>query len=185
MASVAILARHGRTLWNTLGRIQGHQGAELDEVGQEQACAMAQQLVSEHTQIDLIVCSDLLRAVQTAKIVAKTLCVSVQYDTRLRECAFGSLEGLTHQEVIARFGQDLQPHLHYRSFEYDFKPFGGECRADVIARHVALLDELRAKTDVRSVLLIGHGRSFNNLLKALWPAVGAIDDNCEYRVVPL
>lgn len=186
MASVAILARHGRTLWNTLGRIQGHQGAELDEVGQEQARSMAQQLLAEHPTLDLIVSSDLLRASQTAEIVAALLRIPIQHDPRLRECAFGSLEGLTAEQVIAQHGQDLVPHLRYRGgFEYDFRPFGGECLTDVIARQATLLDELRANIAIRSALLIGHGRAFNNLLTAHWPTLDSIENNCEYRVVTL
>lgn len=39
-----LVARHGQTAWNALGRLQGHTDIPLDEVGRGQARALADAL---------------------------------------------------------------------------------------------------------------------------------------------
>lgn len=185
MASTVILARHGRTLWNVEDRTQGHKGASLDELGQAQADELAHRLHSEHPTLDMILSSDLPRAAETAKIVAEVLGMQVHFDPRLRECAFGELEGLTLKDILEVHGETLRPAFEDYNHEYDFRPYGGECRAQVLERQGALLDELHLNLSLQKVALIGHGRSFNNLLRVHWPQVAAIKGNCEYRVVTL
>ncbi|MBA3819166.1 MAG: histidine phosphatase family protein, partial [Deltaproteobacteria bacterium] len=66
-----LLARHGETAWNALGRLQGHTDIELNDAGREQARALAA-LVANH-RISAVWSSDLARARETAAIVATTL----------------------------------------------------------------------------------------------------------------
>jgi probable phosphoglycerate mutase len=185
MASYVIFARHGQTRWNVDGRIQGHQGDSLTDKGRQQARQLAEELAEEYDDIDVIVSSDLARAKETAEIVATVVKAPLEFDPRLRECCFGQLEGLNHQQVYAQHSRELYSHLNDRTFEYDFRPYGGECRAQVIARHVTLIEELRSNTKIRTALLIGHGRSLNNLLMKFWPRAPIINGNCVYRLVML
>ena len=64
-----LLVRHGQSVWNALGKWQGQADIELSELGRRQAAAAAQKLGS----FDLIAASPLLRAMETAEIVAATL----------------------------------------------------------------------------------------------------------------
>ena len=60
-----LIVRHGETVWNAEGRIQGHSDTSLSERGVLQAQAVAERLAD--TQIDAAYSSDLVRASDTAK----------------------------------------------------------------------------------------------------------------------
>jgi broad specificity phosphatase PhoE len=85
--------RHGQTDWNAQGKIQGHQDIALNSAGIEQAHALGQQL--QPLQIEFIASSDLLRARQTADIVATYGTPSILYTPELREIHYGTLQGNT------------------------------------------------------------------------------------------
>ena len=155
------LARHCLTDWNLAGRVQGQTDTSLNERGRLQAQTLAETVI--HQKIDRIVCSDLLRAHETAMIVQPKLGVPLVPDARLRECGFGKLEGLTKDEILARFGVALQSNLA----DYDFTPWGGEHRDDVLRRHLSLVDELRTTSAPVRPLLIGHGRGLATLISHL------------------
>ena len=61
------VTRHGQTNWNKEGKVQGLADIELNEEGIKQALTTKELLDSE--PIDLILCSPLLRARQTAEII--------------------------------------------------------------------------------------------------------------------
>lgn len=92
-ASVVQVAmmRHARTLWNEEGRIQGWLDSPLSHEGCRQVGAWAESMVG--IPFDLVVCSDLGRARQTAGMLASRLGLSVVADSRFRERCFGVLEG--------------------------------------------------------------------------------------------
>ena len=186
MASTIIIARHGRTAWNVEGRIQGHRGDELDSIGKSQSQTLGQHLLRRFPTLNRVITSDLLRAEQTGRIIANIFRVPLRSsDRRLRECAFGSLEGLTHEEILANFGQRLHQHLRDRTFPYDFREFGGECRTEVVERQQECLESLLAGSNGAPILVIGHGRSLNSLLQACFSHIEVIERNCEYRVIDL
>src|ERR687891_2945889 len=101
MPTRIILARHGETDWNLERRWQGHSDRPLNETGRAQAEALAEQLAGE--PIAAIYSSDLMRAHETARIVASRLGRDVVAVPGLRERRFGSWEGLLDAEVEARF----------------------------------------------------------------------------------
>ena len=61
-----ILIRHGETDWNRELRFQGQVDVPLNAMGHEQARRLAQRLAQEQCVVDHLVCSDLIRAQQTA-----------------------------------------------------------------------------------------------------------------------
>ena len=95
-----LLVRHGETDWNRDGRWQGGSDTQLNDLGREQARALADELDGN---IDVVYSSDLARARETADIVAAKLGLEVRVDPRLRERSFGSWEGLTTLEIEERF----------------------------------------------------------------------------------
>lgn len=185
MSKTIILVRHARTAWNVEGKIQGHTGADLDEIGRFQAADLAQRLAKLEVKISRILCSTLPRAMQTGEAVGNRLGLPLIPEERLWECGFGSLEGLTHAEVIERHGPELEPHLDHRGFGYDFRSFGGEHHEGVLQRHLQLLQDLSENGHEETYVLIGHGRALNTLLIHRWPQIALIDGNCEYRIVLL
>src|SRR5204862_6778501 len=94
-----ILARHGETDWNRDGRFQGHADPPLNDRGREQARALASELAGD--VLDAVYTSDLLRAHETAQIVAATKGLSVVVDPDLRERDVGEWSGLTLPEIEA------------------------------------------------------------------------------------
>lgn len=99
------LIRHGSTAWNKEGRIQGHTDNPLDEEGLQQAEAIAERLSGEHW--DYIYSSDLLRARQTAEVIAAKLGLQVAgVIPGIREMNGGLLEGTTEQERVERWGTE-------------------------------------------------------------------------------
>lgn len=62
-----LLTRHGQTEWNVLKKVQGKADIELNEKGIQQAEETREILKNE--KIDLILCSPLKRAIQTAEII--------------------------------------------------------------------------------------------------------------------
>lgn len=158
-----LLARHGETAWNLEQRWQGHTDIPLSDRGREQAAALGARL--RDFGIGDLRSSDLLRARETAEIVARELGLpGVKIDARLRERSFGVFEGLTATECAAQF-----PEVWAR-YQLDRRcvPPGGEPQEQVVARLTEALQEALVATTsaAQPVLLVGHGGSMRALLSA-------------------
>ena len=94
-----ILIRHGETLWNKEGRIQGTSDIELSSVGIEQARLLALSL-KDH-QISAIHASPLKRALQTAEIINEFHRKEIQTHPDLMEMDQGDFEGFSFKELMA------------------------------------------------------------------------------------
>jgi broad specificity phosphatase PhoE len=94
-----ILIRHGETLWNKEGRIQGISDVELSAVGIEQARLLALSL-KDHP-IKAIHASPLKRALQTAEIINEFHCKEIHTHQGLMEMDQGDFEGVTFKKLIA------------------------------------------------------------------------------------
>lgn len=97
-----LLIRHGETAWNAVRRLQGHTDIPLNEEGARQAGALAQALAAE--QVDVLVSSDLQRAMQTAQAVADQYDgLDVQTDDQLRERCYGVFEGMLYADIEQQY----------------------------------------------------------------------------------
>ena len=94
-----ILIRHGETLWNKEGRIQGTSDIELSSVGVEQARLLALSLKDQH--ICAIHSSPLKRALKTAEIINEFHCKEIQTHSDLMEMDQGDFEGFSFKELMA------------------------------------------------------------------------------------
>jgi probable phosphoglycerate mutase len=99
-----IVWRHGQTAWNIANRIQGQLDTELTPTGVAQAVAAAARLAE--LRPDVIVSSDLRRALDTAAPLAAATGLTVRTDSRLRERYFGAWQGLTNAEAQERHPQE-------------------------------------------------------------------------------
>lgn len=149
METSLILARHGRTAWNAVGRWQGHADPPLDDEGRTQAAELAGSLVA--AGIGAIVSSDLARAVETAGIVAGRLGLPVTEDLRLREIDVGSWSGLTRAEVAERYPEGF---ARWQAGEIGHD---GETREQLAARVAAALVDVAALHPGATVLVVTHG----------------------------
>ena len=96
------LVRHAQTLWNTENRLQGHSNSPLTPLGREQAKRLREYFAGR--PIRALYTSHLQRSVETAQAIAHGMKLSVAVDPGLAEIHFGPWEGLTAEEIDARFG---------------------------------------------------------------------------------
>jgi broad specificity phosphatase PhoE len=136
-----LLARHGETEWNRIGRYQGWADPPLNGTGRAQARALAEQLRA--TPFDAVYSSDLIRARETAEIVAEPHGVPVATDPGLREVDVGEWSGLTRAEVEHRFPNGERP--------------GGETREQHAARVLAAVERIARVHPGGRLLLVTHG----------------------------
>jgi len=81
---------HGTTLDNQNDISSGWSDAELSDLGIKQSVELWDKIT--HKQFDVVFCSDLKRAVDSAKLTFENR-VPVIQDTRLRECNYGIYNG--------------------------------------------------------------------------------------------
>ena len=174
-----IFTRHTTTEWNLAGILQGQTDIPLNQQGRAEARQLAHAL--QGLSITKIVSSDLKRAKETAEIINDVLKIPLQSDQRIRECSFGSLEGLTDKQATERHGLPAPDHTTDQHVSYDFRPFGGENRNEVLERHIATLNELVETQDGNIILLVGHSRGLCTLLAELGQAPNL--KRGEYRTV--
>jgi broad specificity phosphatase PhoE len=146
-----IVVRHGQTVANVNNQVQGHGNADLSKLGYLQANKTAEKL--SDVDISAVYSSDLDRAHNTAKIIAKPHGLSVTADARLRECCFGEWEGLTIDEIKNQYAETYQA---YTLDSVRNRAPGGERLEDVQARIVSVMNELADKYKDETVLLVAH-----------------------------
>jgi 2,3-bisphosphoglycerate-dependent phosphoglycerate mutase len=152
------LVRHGESTWNELGLIQGQNDlAELNEVGREQARAVAQTLKS--LGFDRLVASDLARARQTAEIIGSELTLALTTDSLLRERCFGVLEGQPQEMLDSRSSGIVDGVI----VDPDARPEGGESFRDVVTRVGVFVEATRDATDDELLLVVTHGGTIRAL----------------------
>lgn len=169
------LVRHGQTDWNAIGRIQGQTDIPLNEEGIRQAKALGRRIASEDRKWDAVVSSDLLRAGETARIIAEAIDVPLlPGDERLRERYFGEMEGLTRAERVERWGNEWPVE----------NVVGIEPMEDVRARAHAFVEQWRQDRPDVSLLVVSHGGLIAALLPILCESIG--DDhigNLSYSIL--
>ena len=93
-----LLARHGQTDFNAPPvRIQGSLDPPLNETGRAQARELAEAVANEGLRA--LYSSDMLRARQTAQIVAERVGLEPVVEPRVRECDWGSWEGMLVDDI--------------------------------------------------------------------------------------
>jgi broad specificity phosphatase PhoE len=161
-----LVLRHGQSEWNSIRRWQGTADSPLTELGRQQAGATAGLLSALRVQFQAIWTSDLLRASETAAIIARTLGLrSPIRDARLREAHAGEWEGLTPEEIELRWPGWLEAHHRPTTFE----PYSA-----VVARASDALTEIATRAcdlDPPAALVVAHSGVVRSLIRHL----GGID----------
>lgn len=139
---IVAFIRHGQTDWNREGLLQGSSDIPLNDTGREQARDAFMTLRSRPW--DVVVSSPLVRARETAQIIADGLGIQLgaAYDG-LVERDYGELEGTPSADAIARWPRRDYP--------------GAETLDSVAARGAAALDLIAVDNAGAAVLVICHG----------------------------
>jgi probable phosphoglycerate mutase len=152
-----LLIRHGETAWNAVRRLQGHIDIPLNEEGERQAGALAQALAAE--RVDVIVSSDLQRAMQTAQAVAAQYDgTPVQTDAQLRERCYGVFEGMLYADIAQQYPAD---YALWQARDIDAVMPPGERTAESFRqfyqRSVAGIARWAGRHPGRTIVIVAHG----------------------------
>jgi glucosyl-3-phosphoglycerate phosphatase len=173
-----VLWRHGQTSWNVEGRFQGQSDIPLDEVGVAQAERAARLLAALRPNV--IISSDLGRAMATAAPLARITGLSVLYDKDLRERHGGAWEGLTDVQIRTRYPVEHSQWL----------PPGGESSITVADRARSAMERIADSLAPGSLaVVVSHGAAIRlgaarllGLPEDLWGMIGPLS-NCSWSVV--
>ncbi|MEU6392776.1 histidine phosphatase family protein [Streptomyces sp. NPDC046939] len=175
-----ILWRHGQTSWNLERRFQGSTDIELTGTGVAQARRAARLLAS--LKPDAIVASDLKRAAATAAELAALTGLDVAYDENLRETYAGEWQGLTHEEIIARYGEQ---YAAWKRGE-PVRRGGGELETEVADRAAPVVLRHADKLPEGGLLVVvSHGGTIRTTIGRLlgleshhWEGLGGLSNCC-------
>ena len=199
--AVLVLLRHGQTQFIVEKKFQGAMEAPLTALGEEQARLAGRRLAAPHAPPPLpipdsapfaIVHSPLGRARRSAELAVAEMNAAgratppLRVDAGYSEIAQGGWEGLTEQEITARFGDELGG---WRRWPLKFHATGGESVEQVYARVEPALAGLLSEMAVGSTpgtldrhqvlgygnegperrwsLIVGHGGVFKVVVCAL------------------
>src|SRR5262245_5144726 len=126
-----LLVRHGETDWNLARRYQRQNAVPLNQNGIRQAEQLAKRLA--HEKIDAMYSSDAARALETAKQVLnwQEQTPALQQDPRWQEISFGEWDGLTYEEVEAKWKPEVTA---WYADPVNFSPPGGETMLQMLQR---------------------------------------------------
>ena len=147
-----IAIRHGETEWNSQGRFQGHLNSVLNQEGRAQAEALGERLAKE--RFDLLLSSDLGRALQTASAIAMRTGHEIVVEPRLRERRMGIFQGLTPAETQARYPEE---YARFRTHDPDYVIPEGESTRQLFERTVACFTELAERHAGLTLATVTHG----------------------------
>ncbi len=170
---------HGTTTDNQEHLATGWLPGELSEAGREQAQKLGEQAGDKH--FDVVFCSDLQRAIESAQLGFGGRCQIIQ-DDRLRECNYGDLNG--------------QPRTFKDNMDdYVDEPFpNGESYRDVEARMEDFLHFLAKGYDGQHVAIVAHqapqlaldvllrGKTWQQAIAEDWRKTKAWQPGWEYTV---
>lgn len=152
MCKVVKIFRHGETVWNKAGILQGWLDSPLTETGKQQA--KLQDFIP-----DVVYSSDLGRAYETARLMFPGY--KIHTDSNLREIHLGNWQG----KKIVDLGLDSN-YQSYISHPERFKATSQETFQQVTERMLSFLQSLIHGTD-NNIAIISHGVAIACLHSAL------------------
>ena len=154
------LVRHGQSEGNVLKSFHGQTDYPLTPLGREQAARAGEKL--REVTFSRCLASDLSRAWETARICLAGRDVPIEPAPDLREQDIGELEGLSWEEMEARFPVQLRTYLEDW---WSLCPPGGESPAEMTARVERCLRGVLDRGE--DTLLVAHNGSLTLILELL------------------
>lgn len=184
------ITRHGKTILNTMDRVQGWADSPLTPAGVEVAEYLGKGLAAEDIEFAAAYSSDLGRARQTARIVLDSKGqkkMTVTEVPQIRETNFGSYEGdlnrnmwndaalflkfKSYKELQSNLGRDLALLSKAVDTFSELETLGiGESYQTVKNRGQKAIREIAAKEAAKgggNILIVGHGMSIGIFLSDL------------------
>ncbi|MFD9223947.1 histidine phosphatase family protein [Streptomyces sp. NPDC060064] len=175
-----VLWRHGQTAWNLERRFQGTTDIALTETGVVQARRSARLLAS--LRPDVILASDLKRAAATAGELAELTGLDITYEAALRETYAGAWQGLTHEEIVAQYGEQ---YAAWKRGE-PVRRGGGELETEVADRAApVVLHHAEKLPEDGTLVVVSHGGTIRTTIGRLlgleahhWEGLGGLSNCC-------
>ncbi|MEV6109470.1 histidine phosphatase family protein [Streptomyces sp. NPDC051940] len=175
-----VLWRHGQTSWNLERRFQGSTDIDLTETGVLQARRAARLLAS--LRPDAIIASDLSRTRATAAELTAVTGLETVHDAALRETYAGEWQGLTHDEIIGRYGEQ---YAAWKRGE-PVRRGGGELETEVADRAApVVLAHADKLPDHGTLVVVSHGGTIRTTIGRLlgldphhWESLGGLSNCC-------
>ncbi|MGD0276696.1 MAG: histidine phosphatase family protein [Syntrophales bacterium] len=152
-----ILVRHGETLWNREGRVQGTSDIALSDMGRLQVKRLAESLRDDN--IKNVYSSPLNRAYETASIIVERISIPIQLESELREMDQGDFEGVSHRELTAEHKPFLQQWLKDPA---SVKMPNGESLLEVQDRAWKVINNIFRNMD--NTLIVSHNFTLTTII---------------------
>ena len=156
-----IFVRHGQTEWNVLGRYQGQTDIALSPLGIEQAEKLAAHFPVD--KVEAVYSSDLVRAMMTARCIADRFGLTVEPRPALRELNFGDWEGLTYDEIVAKWPDALNNFFQHPDV---LEIPHGESFPKLRERALDAVEKIVACHPEQTVAVFAHGAILRTILTA-------------------
>lgn len=140
------IVRHGQTLFNIVGRMQGWSDSPLSDLGKKQATALG--LALKGTYFNQIIASSASRALDTAALICPNR--EIMAEPLLKEMSFGEAEG---SQIEGK-----NPQMIKQLMENGWLSYGGESKEVLEARILKALMKIGANAnDHDRILIVTHG----------------------------
>ena len=152
--SVIYYVRHGQTDQNKAKILTGRTDVPINDLGIEQAKQTAEKLKA--IKFDVVFCSPLLRARQTADIINKFHNLPIEEDSRIIERDYGDYTQKSTSEI------DRQ--ISWNWYECDKKYPNIESPKQIFERVKSFINMLKESYKDKNILVVAHsgvGRLFN------------------------
>lgn len=180
--------RHGQTPWNKLKKLQGRMDIPLNENGLELATKTGEAMLD--VPIDMVICSPLKRARQTAELITVGRNIPMIIDERIEEISFGDYEGESVLEGESEVIPEDFLHKFYNNPLKCKRPPHGETFKDVIERTKDFYESLVNNPEYKdkNILISSHGAASRCFLcnfytdkTDIWR--GKVPPNCSVTIV--
>ena len=158
------IIRHGQTEKNRANVLQGRSDIPLNDSGRQQAEEVRNRLIKAGIHFDLVYTSPLIRAVQTAAIIAEG--IPQVKDDRLIEMDYGPYEGMD----LANPAPEVLE--FFRDFVHNPAPNGMEPLQAIVVRLGSFLEEIREEAAEKNILISTHAIAMKGALEYLTPDSG-------------
>jgi len=146
------LIRHGETTTSSEFRYVGHMDVDITENGIKQMNNLKDRFKKE--ELNAVYSSDLIRTKRGAKIISSCHQLDPQALKELREINLGIWEGLTREEIVAKYPEEYKQRLKDLT---NYRIQGGESFKDLQERVVKKLMEILKEHKGNNIMLVAHG----------------------------
>lgn len=142
------ITRHGQTLNNVLGIVQGQSDSDLTDAGISSLIERAEKL--KEPVFDEVYCSPLARAKKSLSVITPYLSYTseIKYLDSLKEIDFGDYTGKSQQQII----EIIRYHKTNTSIPYP----NGESGEQLIQRVCQFVDAFNHKHQNKTCLIVTH-----------------------------